>query len=127
MRPRGAASTVGNEDVGAQVDLLCGAFELPTDARAREARSMAGSMTTSTSASFGTGLSVESEPSRAIRRTPGDDRAARNSKHGLEQVGPGIRTEGERRRTMLHEANRSILCGVRTSDEVPGMSGDWNV
>jgi hypothetical protein len=36
-------------------------------------------MVTSTSASFGTGFSVASEPSRAIRKTPGVDRAATGS------------------------------------------------
>jgi hypothetical protein len=40
---------------------------------------MVASMITSTSASFGTGLSVASEPIRAIRRTPGVDRAARTN------------------------------------------------
>jgi hypothetical protein len=40
---------------------------------------MAASMVTSTSASFGTGFSVASEPSRAIRKTPGIDRVARTN------------------------------------------------
>jgi hypothetical protein len=36
-------------------------------------------MVTSTSASFGMGLSVAREPSRAIRRIPGVDRADRRN------------------------------------------------
>src|SRR4029077_4455236 len=63
--------------------------------RAREERSMAAAMVTSTSASFGTGLSVASEPSRAIRSTPGDDLAARTkASTALSRWRRGSGTEG---------------------------------
>ena len=53
------------------------------------------SIVTSTSASFGTGLLVDSEPSRAIRRTPGDDLAARTkASTALSRWRRGSGTEG---------------------------------
>jgi hypothetical protein len=56
---------------------------------------MAASTVTSTSASFGTGLSVASEPMRAIWRTPGVDRAAwTKASTALNRWGRGSGTEG---------------------------------
>ena len=73
-----APRRVGQEDVGPMLT-VCAVPWRRRPRRARGSRSMAASMVTSTSASFGTGLSVASEPSRAIRKTPGVDCAARTN------------------------------------------------
>ena len=71
-----ASSHIGEEDVGTEVDGLGRPFEPPASARkfAQIHRTL---IMTSTSASFGIALLVTSEPTRAIRRTPGQVRAAR--------------------------------------------------
>jgi hypothetical protein len=60
--PKVVVRSSGKENVGAQIDRLRRALEAPAEAGNRRE-----SMVTSTSASFGTGLSVAREPSRAIQ------------------------------------------------------------
>jgi hypothetical protein len=76
--PQVAPRLVGKEDVCPQVDPLRCALQASAEA-GEGPRSMAASMVTSTSASFGTGFSVASEPIRAIRRTLGSERPARTN------------------------------------------------
>jgi hypothetical protein len=92
-----ASSHIGEEDVGPPVDGLSRPLEAPP-ARASSARSIAPSIVTRTSASFGIALLVTSEPTRAIRRTPGqvhaastNDRTARSSsRRGSATEGLGL-------------------------------------
>jgi hypothetical protein len=67
---------VSKENVGAKVDGLSTTLE-PPPKRANSANSIATSIVTSTSASFGIALVVVSDPKSAMRRTPGRLRAAR--------------------------------------------------
>ena len=115
--PKVVVRSVGKEDVGAQIDRLRRALEAPAEAGKRR-RSIAASIVTSTSASFGTGLLVVSEPSRAIRRTPGDDLAAR--------------TKGRLNATFRAFAQDATVCDIKNEDRVPilslsGMDGRQNL
>jgi hypothetical protein len=69
---------VGKEHVATEIDGLPRTLETAANP-SKGARSMSASMDTSTSASFGMGLSVTSEPTSAIRRTPGHELAARTN------------------------------------------------
>jgi hypothetical protein len=74
--PKVVVRSIGKEDVGAQIDSLRRALEAPTEAGKR--REVHGGVDGDEHVGvLRTGLSVASEPSRAIRRIPGDDLAAR--------------------------------------------------
>ena len=73
------AVLVGQKDVGAEIDRLSKPLSR-RPSRAKCARScIVSSIVTSTSASFGIGFAVASEPTSAMRKTPGMLRAARTN------------------------------------------------
>ena len=80
-------SRISKEDVGAKVDGLSKPLRR-RPARARPVKSVVSSIVTRTSASFGIGLLVTSDPMSAIRSTPGQMRAARTKEQASEKKRP---------------------------------------